>query len=39
MGSGVGDDPRDLAVRKHPTLMQDHEAIAGCDLVEQMGGP
>ena len=28
MGSGVGDDARDRAVRKHPALMQHHEVIA-----------
>ena len=38
-GSGVGDDARDLAMRKHPALMQHHEVVARHDLVEQMGGP
>jgi hypothetical protein len=39
MGSGVGDNACDLAVRKHSALMQDHEVVAGRYLVEQMRGP
>ena len=38
-GSGLGDDARDLAVRQHAALMQNHEVIAGHDLVEQMRRP
>jgi len=34
MGTGVGDDARDLAVGEHAALMQDHEVIAGHYLVE-----
>ena len=39
VGAGVGDEPRDRAVRQHPPLMQHHEVVAGHDLVEQMRGP
>ena len=34
MGSGVSNDIPDWAMRKDPALMQDHEVIAGHDLVE-----
>ncbi len=39
MGSGVSNDIPDWAMRKDPALMQDHEVIAGHDLVEQMRCP
>jgi hypothetical protein len=34
MGSGVSDDMRNRAMRQHSPLMQNHEVVAGHDLVE-----
>ena len=39
VGSGRGDDVRDLAMRQHAPLMQHHEVVARRDLVEQMRRP
>jgi len=35
--AGIGDNARDFAMGEHLALMQDHEVVAGMDLVEQMG--
>ncbi len=34
MGAGVSKYIFDRAMRKNPSLMQDHEIIAGHDLIE-----
>src|SRR5712691_6538254 len=39
IGSGVGYDAYDRAMRKHSPLMQHHEIVIGPDFVEQMRRP